>query len=296
MMTPESQSISTILKHADLACMSAKQGAGNKVVKFNESDSEQIRQDSVMSWAGKVDHALASKDLLQVRCQKIAPVNSPDTESPHYEILLGVLDDAGKLISPEGFIEAAEQFNRMPKVDRWVVTAAFEWMENTLLKVGQVHGFSINLSGHSINEDSFLDFLLNKIKNSPVTTEKICFEVTETATISNLNYAADFINEVKKLGCKFSLDDFGTGLASYEYLQKLPVDYLKIDGIFIKDIVKNTNNYAMVKSINELGHFLGKETIAEYVENDEILGVLKEIGVDYAQGYGVEKPILLNTL
>jgi len=296
MMTPESQSISTILKHADLACMSAKQGAGNKVVKFNESDSEQIRQDSVMSWAGKVDHALASKDLLQVRCQKIAPVNSPDTESPHYEILLGVLDDAGKLISPEGFIEAAEQFNRMPKVDRWVVTAAFEWMENNLHKVGKLHGFSINLSGHSINDDSFLEFLLNTIKKSPVTTEKICFEVTETATISNLNYAADFINEVKKLGCKFSLDDFGTGLASYEYLQKLPVDYLKIDGIFIKDIVKNTNNYAMVKSINELGHFLGKETIAEYVENDEILGVLKEIGVDYAQGYGVEKPILLNTL
>jgi diguanylate cyclase (GGDEF)-like protein len=296
LITPESQTISTILKHADLACMSAKQGAGNKVVQYSESDSEQIHQDSVMSWAGKVDNALSSKDLLQVRCQKIAPVNSPDTDSPHYEILLGVLDDAGKLISPEGFIEAAEQFNRMPKVDRWVVTAAFEWMENNLLKVEQLHGFSINLSGHSINDDSFLEFLLNKIKKSSVTTEKICFEVTETATISNLNYAADFINEVKKLGCKFSLDDFGTGLASYEYLQKLPVDYLKIDGIFIKDIVKNTNNYAMVKSINELGHFLGKETIAEYVENDEILEVLKEIGVDYAQGYGVEKPILLNTL
>jgi len=295
MISPESLNVTTILKHANLACLTSKQTSGNKVVEYQEDDSDQVHHESLMHWVEKVDEALATNSLL-VRCQKIAPVINPESDSPHYEILLGVLNEEGKLTSPEPFIEAAEQFNRMPKVDRWVVNSAFEWMEKNQAKVNNLHGFSINLSGHSINDNDFLPFLLEKITSSPITSEKICFEVTETATISNLNYAADFINEVKKTGCKFSLDDFGTGLASYEYLQKLPVDYLKIDGIFIKDIASNTNNYAMVKSINELGHFLGKETIAEFVENDQILEILKEIGVDHAQGYGIEKPILLDTL
>ncbi len=294
-ITSKCQSVSIVLKHANLACMSAKQNAGDKAVQFHMDDADQVHHDSVMNWVGKVDHALAS-NLLQVRCQKIAPVNTPETNHPHYEVLLGVLDDRGELTSPEAFIEAAEQFNRMPRVDRWVVDSTFEWMEKNQDKLSILHGLSINLSGHTINDDSFLQFLLDKISSSSVKAEKLCFEVTETATISNLNYAADFINEVKNIGCQFSLDDFGTGLASYEYLQKLPVDYLKIDGIFIKDIVTNINNYAMVKSINELGHFLGKETIAEFVENDDILDVLREIGVDHAQGYGIEKPKLLSTL
>jgi len=295
MISSESLNVTTILKHANLACLTSKQNSGNKVVEYQEDDSDQVHHESLMHWVERVDEDLASDSLL-VRCQKIAPVGNTVSDSPHYEILLGVLDDDGHLTSPEPFIEAAEQFNRMPKVDRWVVTSALDWMEKNQAKVSKLHGFSINLSGHSINDNDFLPFLLGKIKNSSIPSEKICFEVTETATISSLNYAADFINEVKKTGCKFSLDDFGTGLASYEYLQKLPVDYLKIDGIFIKDIVSNKNNYAMVKSINELGHFLGKETIAEFVENDQILEILKEIGVDHAQGYGIEKPILLNTL
>jgi len=295
MISPDSLNVTTLLKHANLACMASKQASGKKVVEYHEDDSDQVHHDSMMHWVARVDEALA-ENLLQVRCQKIAPVENPQSTSPHYEILLGVVDDDGNLTSPEPFIEAAEQFNRMPKVDRWVVNSAFEWMENHQEKINALHGLSINLSGHSINDNDFLPFLLEKLRQTTIETHKICFEVTETATISSLNYAADFITEVKKTGCKFSLDDFGTGLASYEYLQKLPVDYLKIDGIFIKDIVTNTNNYAMVKSINELGHYLGKETIAEFVENEQILEVLKEIGVDHAQGYGIEKPKLLNTL
>ncbi|MGK0442862.1 MAG: diguanylate cyclase (GGDEF)-like protein [Pseudohongiellaceae bacterium] len=295
MMSNNIQSVTTLLKHANLACRSAKHHKVDRVVLFKSDDCDQSHEDDVMSWAGRVDGAI-STNKLQVRCQKIISVNDEGADQPHYEMLLGVTDDNGELTSPEDFIEAAEKINRMPKVDRWMVNSVFEWMENNSDKMAQMNGISINLSGCSINDGRFLKFLLDVIENTTVPTSKICFEVTETATISNLNYAVDFINEVKRTGCKFSLDDFGTGMSSYEYLQKLPVDYLKIDGVFIKDVVDNKKNYALVKSINELGHFLGIETIAEYVEDQEILDVLKEIGVDYAQGYGIEKPVLLSTI
>lgn len=295
LITPDSQCIMTLMKHANLACISAKKMSGAKFVHYEPENYGQSHQDSVMNWVVRIDKALGA-DLLQLRCQKIAPVENPDDPHAHYEVLLGVLDEDGNLTSPESFIEAAEQFRRMPKVDRWVVNTVFDWMENNPDTINGLHGLSVNLSGHSINDDSFLEFLSEKLANTSVAPEKICFEVTETATISNLNYAADFVNELKKSGCKFSLDDFGTGLASYEYLQKLPVDYLKIDGVFIKDIHTNMTNYAMVKSINEVGHFMGKETIAEYVENDEILEVLREIGIDHAQGYGIQKPVLMKDL
>jgi len=159
-----------------------------------------------------------------------------------------------------------------------------------------VEMFSINLSGLSVNDEGFLQYIIEQIESSKVPVEKICFEVTETAGVGNLTDASEFIRTVKQTGCRFSLDDFGTGLSSYAYLKNLPVDYLKIDGAFVKDMVNNKSDYAVVKSICEIGHFMGLEVIAEYVENDEILKLLREIGVDYAQGFGIEKPHPLNEL
>jgi EAL domain-containing protein (putative c-di-GMP-specific phosphodiesterase class I) len=157
-------------------------------------------------------------------------------------------------------------------------------------------GFSINVSGHSVNDESFADFVLEQFSRTQAPTSKVCFEITETAAIANLDNARDFMNRMKIIGCKFSLDDFGTGLSSYSYLRNLPVDYVKIDGVFVKELATSPGDYAVVRSINEIGHYLGKKTIAEFVENDAILAQLREIGVDYAQGYGIEKPGLLANL
>ncbi|MCZ6854206.1 MAG: EAL domain-containing protein, partial [Gammaproteobacteria bacterium] len=154
-------------------------------------------------------------------------------------------------------------------------------------------GFAINVSGHSVNDSSFPDFVLEQFANSQAPTGKVCFEITETAAIANLENAVDFMNRMRIIGCQFSLDDFGTGLSSYSYLRNLPVDFVKIDGVFVKDIASNPADYAVVRSINEIGHYMGKKTIAEYVENDEVLERLQEIGVDYAQGFRIEKPLPL---
>ncbi len=246
----------------------------------------------------KINLAL-EHNRLQLRCQQIKPLNGQRQDLVHYEILLGVEEgekDKRVLIPPAKFIEAAERYNRMQDVDRWVVINTLEWMMAQPQKLEKLHGLSINLSGNSLSDESFLDFLADQFSRLTVPTDKICFEVTETATISSLAKAAVFIREVKSMGCEFALDDFGTGMSSYEYLKHLPVDYLKIDGCFIKDIVNSSFDFAVVKSINEIGHFMGKKTIAEYVENQDILDLLKEIGVDYAQGFGVEKPKLLNAI
>jgi diguanylate cyclase (GGDEF)-like protein len=295
MITHDSSSVQRLLADANTACQVAKASGRNRVMRYQLSDKDQQHQVKVLHWAGRIDKML-DENLLQLRCQKIAPLNHEEACKMHYEVLLGVLDDQGKPTSPVLFIEAAERYNRMLRIDQWVVRGVFKWMLNNPVKVACIEGLSINLSGHSVGDDSFLEFLVRQIEDSRIPPEKICFEVTETATIGNLSYAVDFINQVKKTGCRFSLDDFGTGMASYEYLQKLPVDILKIDGIFIKDIHTNPVNFAMVKSINELGHFMGKETIAEFVENNDILEVLREMGIDHVQGYAIEKPKLLQSL
>ncbi len=248
-----------------------------------------------MEWVSEIDRAL-DENRLVLNCQRIAPIGSdPDTEA-HYEILLTMLDDRGEMIAPTDFIFAAESYNRMAAVDQWVIEHALAWMSKNRATLDRIGGISINISGHSINDEGFADFVLRQFSTSRVPTGKVCFEITETAAIANLDNAVNFINKMKLIGCKFSLDDFGTGLSSYSYLRNLPVDFIKIDGVFVKDLSDNPGDYAVVKSINEIGHFMGKKTIAEFVENDEILEQLREIGVDYAQGYGIERPCLLEQL
>jgi diguanylate cyclase (GGDEF)-like protein len=291
-----SEAASELLQAAESSCGVAKEMGGNRTQLYNESHTGLSQRRKAMKWAVEIDRIL-DEDTLYLRCQRIMPINAGHGAKDHYEILLGVWDLNGGDISTPEFIEAAERYKRMPDVDRWVIKNSFRWIvEQHQSLSDRIDMFSINLSGRSLNDESFLAFLLEQIRVSQVPVQKITFEVTETTGVANISDAIDFINAVKETGCLFSLDDFGTGMSSYAYLKNLPVDYLKIDGAFVKDMVNNPSDYAVVKSICEIGHFMGKQVIAEFVENDEILALLKELKVDYAQGYGIEKPCHLDDL
>jgi diguanylate cyclase (GGDEF)-like protein len=283
----------SLMRKAGLACESAKNHGRNRVVVYEEKDDDQKKRQEMLQWVNFLEGDL--DELLTLRCQEIRPIDLDGLQKPHYEILLGVKQD-GQILPPGLLIEAAEHFNRMAKVDRWVIHHVLQWIEANQAIAAKSSGFSINLSGNSLNDDHFLEFLLGQFAVSTVSPEMICFEITETAAITNLSDATEFIRVLKKTGCKFALDDFGAGLSSYAYIQKLPVDYIKIDGIFIRNIATNPHDQALVKSINELAHFMGMKTVAEFVESHEILSVLRSIGVDHSQGFGIKKPTLLSEL
>ncbi len=194
------------------------------------------------------------------------------------------------------FLPAAECYNLAAKLDRWVIDTALTWFAAHPEQLERLSLCSINLSGQSLGDQDFLRFVIDKFRERQVPPGKICFEITETATIANLSSATDFIATLKKLGCYFALDDFGSGLSSFAYLKNLAVDFLKIDGMFVKDTVDDPTDLAVVISINQIGHAMGKKTIAEFVENEAILEKLREIGVDYAQGYGIGRPMLLTEM
>ena len=289
----EADSSDTLMRKAGLACESAKSQGRNRVVEYQEKDDDQIKRQDMLKWVNYLDGDM--DELLTLRCQEIRPIDIDGVEKPHYEILLGVKQN-GQVLPPGLLIEAAEHFNRMAKVDRWVIHNVLLWIEANQKLAAKSSGFSINLSGNSLNDDHFLEFLLGQFAVSSVPPEMICFEITETAAITNLSDATEFIRVLKRAGCKFALDDFGSGLSSYAYIQKLPVDYIKIDGIFIRNIANSPQDQALVKSINELAHFMGMKTVAEFVESHDILAVLREIGVDHSQGFGIKKPTLLEEL
>jgi len=287
--------IETITHCVDSALISAKEGGRNRVHVYEPHDKEQREREEVMERVAQLNQAL-DEERLQLRCQKIDPIDASTGIKPHYEVLLSVEDENGLYVAPGDFIHAAERYNRMQAVDRWVIRQVFKWMADCKLQLNSLGGFTINLSGHSLNDESLLSYIFDQLIEFDVPRDKICFEITETTAVASLTAAADFIAEMKTLGFRFALDDFGSGLASYRYLKGLPVDYVKIDGSFVKDITDNISDFAMVKSINELAHMMGKKTVAEYVENKEILDKLADIGVDYAQGYYVEKPRLLSEI
>ncbi|GAC1464929.1 MAG: hypothetical protein NVS2B14_09650 [Chamaesiphon sp.] len=228
--------------------------------------------------------------------QTISPLKSDGERQEHYEILLRLLDEDGQLVPPMAFIPAAERYNLMPAIDRWVIRTLFSSHEKYCDQIWKRRAlqnnvlYAINLSGTSINDDNFTHFLREQFSLHSIPPQLICFEITETTAISNLNKAVPLISELKALGCRFALDDFGSSMSSFAYLKNLPVDYLKIDGYFIRDIIDDLVDLAFVESINHIGHVLGIQTIAEFVENDVILQKLKDIGVDYAQGYGISQP------
>ncbi|MFZ2171469.1 MAG: EAL domain-containing protein, partial [Methylococcaceae bacterium] len=284
--------VQQLLQQADSASFSAERSGYNRIQIFKEDDESLSRQNKLHEWAGQIDKIL-SENRLFIRCQKIAPVDLANNNRTHYEILLGVRDNDGNTVPPDNFIPAVERCKRMPEIDQWIIRHVFDWIDQNRNYFDRMDGFSINLSGQSINTEEFLEFLKEVLASSSVPLQKLTFEITETVAAVSLIYVKKFIKQIKQFGCKFSLDDFGSGYSSYAYLKSLNVEYLKIDGAFVKDIANNKADVAIVKSMNEIAHSLGMKTIAEYVENNDIRDILMEIGVDYVQGYGIQKPILL---
>lgn len=277
-----------LLQQADAACLQAEQSGPNQVLVFSGENENLHYQANLYEWMARIDSVFAEQRLF-ARCQKISALDKT-VKHEHYEILLGITDEAGNIIQPDFFIPAVERCKRMPEIDVWIINSVFDWIENNKDSFANMDGFSINLSGQSINSQEFLDFLENKLAGCGFQPEKIVFEITETIASENLTFTKKFIKAIKQYGCKFSLDDFGSGYSSYAYLKNMDVDYLKIDGAFVKDIVNNPADFAIVKSMNEIAHSLNLKTIAEYVENYEINEVIKSIGVDYGQGYYIHKP------
>jgi len=289
-------SISDVLSQADSACYAAKDGGRNRVHAYDASDIDFLQRHGEMQWVAKINKALDENSFC-LYFQDIVPVDPSNVEEDHYELLIRMEDgDNGKIIPPGAFIPAAERYNLMLQIDRWVVAEAFNWFRLHQDVLQRLALCTINLSGHTLSDPGFIDYVEKLFEECNIEPEKICFEITETAAISNLKNAMYLIGELKARGCVFALDDFGSGLSSFAYLKNLPVDYLKIDGAFVKDMVTDPIDFAMVKSINDVGHVMGKKIIAEFVENDRILSKLKELGVDYAQGYGIAKPKPMSAL
>ncbi|GAO36185.1 hypothetical protein SCT_1587 [Sulfuricella sp. T08] len=285
----DSVSIEELMSEADAACYAAKEKGRNRVQVFRPGNLELARRHGEMQWVSRISQALEENRFV-LYCQKIAPLDG--MQERHCEILLRLLDEEGVLVQPMDFIPAAERYNLMPAVDRWVIHHGLATIGQHLRErpgqAGEV--FCINLSGASLSEENLEQFISEQLAMHQVPPRLICFEITETAAVANLEHAAALIKALRAEGCRFALDDFGSGLSSFMYLKFLPVDYLKIDGAFVKDMVDDTVDYAMVQAINTVGHVMGIKTIAEYVENDAILEKLRELGVDYAQGYGIHKP------
>jgi diguanylate cyclase (GGDEF)-like protein/PAS domain S-box-containing protein len=287
-ITEATGSYTNLLKQADAACYSAKELGRNRIHVYHPDDVEQAIRLGEMQWVGRINQAL-DKGRFCLYAQPILSLVDGDALM-HYELLVRMLDEQGRSKPPGAFLPAAERYNLIERIDTWVVEHAISLMASHSAFVEQVNFISINLSGQSVANAQFMPMIIALIRESNIDASKICFEVTETAAISNLSAANTFITALKYLGCRFALDDFGSGLSSFGYLKNLPVDYLKIDGMFVKDMVDDPIDKAMVKSINDIGHVMGMKTIAEFVENDAIMEQLKEVGVDYAQGYGIGKP------
>jgi diguanylate cyclase (GGDEF)-like protein len=286
---PAAKNISELLSAADLACRMAKEKGGNRVHIYHPSDQELLIHENQMQWISRINQALIEQRF-QLYKQRILPLGEADPYE-HYELLIRLKDENGQMVSPIQFIPAAERYGLMTKLDRWVVKTALAKMAECYAADCNCNlACSINLSGQSFCEQGFLEYLIIQVNSSGLPPASICFEITETVAVSNLSQTIEFMQAVKKIGCKFSLDDFGSGMSSFTYLKNLPVDYLKIDGYFVKSILENKIDYAMVQAINQIGQVMGLKTIAEFVENDAILAELKKIGVDYGQGYGIGEP------
>jgi Amt family ammonium transporter len=291
-ITNENISVKNLLSAADTACYAAKDAGRNQVHLYEANVSDAAARHGEMKWFSRIQKALENNDFL-LYAQNIVPLDKSNTQT-HLEILIRMLDEQGQLICPRAFIPAAERFGLMSAIDRWVVENVFKMINSSREYIDQNNfNFAINLSGQTLSDDETLRFITEQLKKNDISKGSISFEITETAAIANLTSANNFINSLKTEGCKFALDDFGSGLSSFAYLKNLPVDFLKIDGAFVKDMVDDPIDCAMVNSINQIGQVMNLKTIAEFVEDDFILEKLKEIGVDYVQGFGICKPYLL---
>lgn len=289
-ITQTSESLTELLIAADAACYAAKNQGRNRVHIFRVDDQVLLRQQGEMRWVSQITQALEANQFCLFGQPMVAVAHDSDVD--HCEVLLRLRDAAGALVLPQAFIPAAERYGLMHHIDRWVVSTLFQhWADLQPQGAGRQNPciYAINLSGASIDDDQFIAFLHQQLAQYSVDAHLVCFELTETVAIANLTKASEFIHRLKALGCRFALDDFGTGMSSFAYLKTLPVDYLKIDGVFIRNIATDAVDYAIVEALSRTGQVMGLKTIAECVENEAIVAKLRTLGVDYAQGYGIAR-------
>jgi diguanylate cyclase (GGDEF)-like protein/PAS domain S-box-containing protein len=286
-----SETVTSVMSEADLACYASKDLGGNRYHIYQPGDQVLAKRHEEMQWVSRLTAAIDSGRLV-LYCQEIVPVNPASTTGRHIEVLVRMRDEKGAMITPGRFMPAAERYNIVANLDRWVIGSSFSWYDRNRDQecVTGLDVLAINLSGSSINDSGFLSYIKAEIGKYNIPPEVLCFEITETVAIANIQAASVFIQELRKLGCRFALDDFGSGLSSFAYLKNLQVDYLKIDGSIVRDIDTDAVNAAMVSSIHQLGRAMHIKTVAEFVETDAILKKLADIGIDYAQGYGIARP------
>ena len=281
------QSFTELLKHADAACFMAKDLGRNRMHIYRPEDADISKRHGEMQWVARINRAL-DEDRFVLYAQKILDLKNPN--NLHFEVLLRMVGEQGEIIGPGAFLPAAERYEVMHKIDDWVIENTLSLLANHSCPAEKTLMVSINLSGQSLTKQNFKNVVLDSIERFNIDPKILCFEITETAAVSRLESAREFIESLQNIGCSFALDDFGRGVSSFAYLKNLPVDYLKIDGMFVKEMDTDPIYRAMVKSINEIGQVMGMKTIAEFVETTDICKMVEEIGIDYAQGYGIAKP------
>jgi len=280
--------LTDVLQMADSACYVAKEKGRNRIQIYQAEDQDFANRHGQMGWIERIRSALTNNHFV-LDSQQILALNGDTSTAQHHELLIR-MNDQDTRTAPMAFIPAAERYGLMSQIDRWVVTTAFQEYALHSNDLTPQKTYAINLSGTTLGDEDFLHFLHAQFKQYNIPPNSICFEINETAAIANLTQAVKFIEEIQAIGCLFALDDFGSGMSSFGYLKNLPVNFLKIDGGFVRDMVNNPIDRAMVESINNIGHIMGIKTIAEGVENDETIKLLRDIGVDFAQGYAIQKP------
>lgn len=277
-----------VLSLADSACFLAKERGRNRVQRHASDDAGVAQRRAEMNWISRINEALL-ENRFALYVQRIAPVHGV-AGIPHGELLLRMLDREGNRILPPVFIPPAERYNLMPRIDRWVLNELFSRLGRLPAAEQENQLLAVNISGSTLSDEGLADFILDLFRTHDVRPQSMCFEITETAAIANFNEALEFIRGMQKLGCRIALDDFGSGLSSFRYLKQFTPDFLKIDGSFVREITRSATDYSMVEAINRMGKIIGTQTIAEFVEDEHCLSRLREIGVDYAQGYGIHRP------
>jgi diguanylate cyclase (GGDEF)-like protein len=288
MLSHAGDTLAGVFSAADSACYAAKERGRNRVHLYKADDTVVRRRAGEMRWMPRIQQAI-TESRLRLYYQPIVPLAPQPGQQPHGEVLLRMVDERGRIVLPGAFIPAAERYGLMMELDRWVVQASVR----ALASGGALDtdaSVAINISGQSLGASDFLEFVLAEIESAHVAPSRLCFDITETSAVSELAHAIHFIDTLKARGCRFALDDFGTGLSSFSYLKSLPVDYVKIDGSFVCGLATDAIDEAMVEAVHNIGHIMGLKTIAEWVQDAELLPKLTNIGIDYGQGFALGEP------